>query len=223
MLTHCLRFSWLCFLILAWPKLYASERNFNVQLMIAHNLGMQADQVKVKKIEGLSEIVSGQVINSKAACIKKLGRCSIVAKVKSSKGYVVTLVNWYEVHVLMQSPVLNEAVKEGEAYNSSKVVFNKKFIRLGSSPSKKTLIRSEFIQMYEPGVAVTCHMLRERLIVDAGDEVTVKYFNRHISIEAKAIALSSGSLGSEINVVRGSGEQTFRAVVIGPKKLEVKI
>ncbi|MEY8239570.1 MAG: flagellar basal body P-ring formation chaperone FlgA [Cycloclasticus sp.] len=135
----------------------------------------------------------------------------------------MTLINWYEVYVLKQSPVLNEPVEEGEAYNPSKVVFKKQFVKLGTWPSKRKLVSSEFLKDFKPGDAISSYMLRDRLIVVAGDVVTVSYLNKHISIEAEAIALSSGSLGSEINIVRSSGEEAFRAIVVGPKKLEVKI
>lgn len=224
MLTHCLRFNWLCLFILATPhSLYAAESGLNIELIISKHLGLQVNRVRAEKMSGLSAIVASQVIKSKVACLTELGRCSIVAQINSPQGYIMTLINWYEVYVLKQSPVLNEPVEEGEAYNPSKVVFKKQFVKLGTWPSKRKLVSSEFLKDFKPGDAISSYMLRDRLIVVAGDVVTVSYLNKHISIEAEAIALSSGSLGSEINIVRSSGEEAFRAIVVGPKKLEVKI
>jgi hypothetical protein len=223
MLMHYLKLKILCLLVLTMANTYAVNNSLNVELKISEYLAISIDEIKIKKMPGMENISLSNVVKSKVDCLKGLGRCSIVAQIITPLGYTVTSINWYEIFTLTQSPTLKKSVKEGEEYDASKVVFNEEFTRLGTCPDKLELASSEFIKSFGKGDRITSRMLRKRMIVEIGDEVVVKYIDKYISVEANAIALSSGALGSEINIVRGPGEKAFRAMIVGPKLLEVKI
>ncbi len=225
MLTHYLKSSSLYILILSigMVNAYANGSNFNAKFEISKYLEIPRDKIRIKELSGLPSISQRRVVRSKVMCTKELGRCSIVADVITSQGYAITTVNWYELDILTQSPTLHESVEKGERYKASKVIFKEEFTRFGTCPDKTELENSEYLKSFNKGERITSRMLRENLIVVAGDEIVVRYLDRLISVEASAIALSSGALGNEINIVRGQGEKAFRAVIVGPKMLEVKI